>query len=106
MFYFAAASYAEMARRVAPARPGAGFLRAADPLFAAAMRACSPATGDTASLNSRIAHAVEAINIAGLCATEKRNWYPADAADAIAGASKLGVTAGDVTAALEAAGFS
>ena len=34
MFYFAAASYAEMARRVAPGHAGAGFLRAGDPVFA------------------------------------------------------------------------
>ena len=43
MFYFAAASYAEMARRVSPERAAAGFLRAADPAFASAVRALSPA---------------------------------------------------------------
>jgi FADH2 O2-dependent halogenase len=106
MFYFAAASYAEMARRVAPARAAAGFLRAGDPVFAAAMRACSPARDATADLAAQVARAVGPINIAGLCAPEKRNWYGVDLADAIAGAAKLGVTPADVTAALAAAGLS
>jgi hypothetical protein len=43
MFYFAAASYAELARRVAPARAEVGFLRAEDPAFASALHVLSPA---------------------------------------------------------------
>jgi FADH2 O2-dependent halogenase len=106
MFYFAAASYAEMARRVAPNRASAGFLRALDPVFAAAMSALSPARtaqapGDCASA---VARAVHEINIAGLCDARKQNWYGADAADAIAAAHKLGVPPRDVAAALAALG--
>src|SRR5690348_15420940 len=105
MFYFAAASYAEMARRVAPERAAAGFLRAADPEFAAAMSSLSPvkSNGDEpGDYASAVARAVDAVNIAGLCDARKRNWYGADAADAIAGARKLGVPPGDVAAALSA----
>jgi len=108
MFYFAAASYAEMARRVAPERAAAGFLRAQDPVFAAAMSALSPATWNHESGHyaSAVARAVDAINIAGLCDGRKQNWYGADAADAIEGAQKLGVPPRDVAAALTALGFS
>jgi len=105
MFYFAAASYAEMARRVAPERAGAGFLRVADPVFASALRSLSPACGERAQLSARIREAVEPVNIAGLCEAGKRNWYGADAADAIAGASKLGVAPAKVAAELAALGF-
>ena len=107
MFYFAAASYAEMARRVSPERAAAGFLRAADPTFASAVRALSPSlfTSQPGALAEHVCRAVDAVNIAGLCDEGKRNWYAADAADAIAGAGKLGVAAEEVTAALAALGF-
>jgi FADH2 O2-dependent halogenase len=108
MFYFAAASYAEMARRVSPERAAAGFLRAADPGFAAAVRALSPASDDPRRadhLAVRVRDAVAPVNIAGLCEPGKKNWYAADAADAIAGAGKLGVAPEQVAAALAALGF-
>jgi FADH2 O2-dependent halogenase len=107
MFYFAAASYAEMARRVAPARAAAGFLRAADPVFASALCSLSPAASrrESAALADRVRQAVDAVNLAGLCEPGKRNWYAADAADAIAGAPKLGVAANDIAAALTALGL-
>jgi len=106
MFYFAAASYAEMARRVAPAR-AAGFLRAADPVFAAALCELSPAVrrSESEALADRVRLAVDAVNVAGLCEPRKRNWYAADAADAIAGAPKLGVPPGEIAAALAALGL-
>jgi tetracycline 7-halogenase / FADH2 O2-dependent halogenase len=107
MFYFAAASYAEMARRVAPERAAAGFLRAADVPFASAMRSLSPACRgvDREQLAARVRDAIEPVNIAGLCEAGKRNWYAADAADAIAGSSKLGVSPQTVAAALTALGL-
>ena len=69
MFYFAAASYAEMARRVAPERAAAGFLRAGDPAFAPALRTLSPAGGAARAQTSAraCADAVAPVNIAGLC---------------------------------------
>ena len=102
MFYFAAASYAEMARRVAPER-AAGFLRAEDPTFAGALCECSPVLGPCNG--ARIAAAIEAVNIAGLAAPGKMNWYAVEVADAIAGASKLGVSTDAVTSALAAIGL-
>ena len=109
MFYFAAASYAEMARRVAPERAAeAGFLRAREPAFASALRALSPASPDgreRSDLAARVREAVERVNIAGLCEPGKRNWYAADAADTIAAADKLGVPPQTVAAALAALGL-
>jgi tetracycline 7-halogenase / FADH2 O2-dependent halogenase len=102
MFYFAAASYAEMARRVAPERASAGFLRAADAAFAAAVRDLSPVRGFAAR---DIATAIEPFNIAGLCEDGKRNWYGADTADAVAGSAKLGVSPETVATALTALGL-
>ena len=107
MFYFAAASYAEMARRVAPGKAAAGFLRAGDAQFASALRSWSPAVSgrEPGVLADGVRRAVEAVNIAGLCEAGKRNWYGADAAAAIAGAPKLGVPPATVAAALAALGF-
>jgi tetracycline 7-halogenase / FADH2 O2-dependent halogenase len=104
MFYFAAASYAEMARRVAPDRAAAGFLRAGDRAFARAVCEMSPARHGTASARD-VAVAVEPINIAGLCDPAKRNWYGADAADVVRNAHKLGVTPETVASALASLGL-
>jgi FADH2 O2-dependent halogenase len=105
MFYFAAASYAEMARRVSPSRAAGGFLRAADPAFATALRSLSPAVHPSPVSARAVRDAVEPVNIAGLCGPEKRNWYPADAADTIAAAWKLGVPAETVAETLRALGL-
>ena len=114
MFYFAAASYAEMARRVSSEGAAAGFLRARDSAFASALREVSPACrdyvgtqdhADEPGAGARIAAAVDPVNIAGLCRPEKRNWYRADAEDAIRAAHKLGVAPRDVERALMEAGF-
>jgi FADH2 O2-dependent halogenase len=102
MFYFAAASYAEMARRVAPERAAAGFLRAGDPAFVRAVREMSPAR-DVAARD--VAAAVAPINIGGLCEPSKKNWYGADMADVVRGAHKLGVAPETVVAALAALGL-
>jgi len=104
MFYFAAASYAEMARRVAPELAAAGFLRAGDAGFAEAVRSLSPACG-VRPLAARVCEAVEPVNVAGLCEAGKRNWYGVELEDAIAGAPKLGVAPATVAAALAGLGF-
>ena len=49
---------------------------------------------------------MEPVNIAGLCEGGKKNWYRADAADAIAGAAKLGVAEETVADTLVAIGLS
>jgi FADH2 O2-dependent halogenase len=99
MFYFAAASFSEMARRLN--RPSPGFLCAHDRAFADSMRRLSPATITAADgLDAAVARAVEHRNIAGLCDPRKRNWYGVDPGDAIRGASKLGAGADEVAEAV------
>jgi FADH2 O2-dependent halogenase len=78
MFYFAAASYGESARRLGFSAP-ARFLAADHPQFGEASRRLSPAR---TSLRGRdytdaVAGAVRPLNIAGLCDPDRRNWYPA-----------------------------
>jgi len=101
MFYFAAASFSEMERRLAPERTSPGFLRAADDRFASAMRQLSPAgRAPDEQLLARVADASDGVNIAGLCDAAKRNWYPVDLEDTVRGAAKLGLTPDQVRNAL------
>ena len=103
MFYFAAASHAEMARRLGVAGPG--LLGIDAPAFAEAVRTLSPASSvlPADERAARIAAAVDPYNVAGLCDAAKRNWYPVHPQDTIRAAGKLGVTAARVRQALDLA---
>jgi hypothetical protein len=70
------------------------------------MSALSPACGPHGQLAARVREAVEPVNIAGLCEDRKKNWYGVDAADAIAGAPKLGVAPAAVVSVLAGLGLS
>jgi FADH2 O2-dependent halogenase len=107
MFYFAAASHAEATRRLRPGDAGSGFLRAADPVFAAALRRLSPATRLDSAIGGRtlageVAAAIEPVNVAGLCVPGKRHWYGVDVEDAVRGAAKLDASPEMVRGALTA----
>lgn len=101
MFYFAAASHAEMARRVdMPARPQR-FLAADYPPFATGMKHAAQQlreheqtkrTLNAANFERQIAEAIVCLNVAGLCDPNKRNWYGVDMQDVITSAAKLGLT--------------
>lgn len=109
--YFAAASYAEAARRLErPALSGA-FLSGDHPLFGDALRACCAAAlderGETReALLARIGRAIAPLDIIGLADADgrRRNWYPVDAADLRAAAHKLGATPGEIDALVERMG--
>jgi FADH2 O2-dependent halogenase len=102
MFYFAAASYSEMARRLE--RPGGArrFLAADHAGFAAGARSCGRAlrAGDAVldprAFEETVAEQIEPLNIAGLCDSTKRNWYGIDLEDVVRGAGKLGLTSREV----------
>ena len=98
MFYFAAASFSEMTRRLGGV--SRGFLCEADAEFAAAVAQLSPAIHGHDDLASLVSAAVARLNIAGLCDPAKRNWYGVDLEDTIRDAAKLGATAGEVRAML------
>jgi FADH2 O2-dependent halogenase len=93
MFYFAAASYSEMARRLGVHAPAGRFLCADRTAFADALARLSPQRHAPApGYAAAIARAIEPLNIAGLCDAGKLNWYPVDLQDTVRGAPKLGVT--------------
>ena len=100
MFYFAAASFSEMARRLGRAPLAPGFLACADPPFAAALRRIGAALRDAAisgpPLADEVTRAIEPLNIAGLSDASKRNWYGVDVEDVVRGSGKLGMPAEEV----------
>lgn len=103
MFYFAAASFAEMARRTGSDRLPQRFLAADHAQFAAGMAACiqkcrSGCPSGDGELARLVAASVEPLNIAGLCATWKRNWFPVDLEDLAASAAKLNLQGEDLRA--------
>jgi len=94
MFYFAAASFSEMCRRLHGDSWSRGFLLSQDERFVAAMRGLSPARPRPADLKvglygPSVAAAIEPINVAGLADPAKRNWYGVDVEDAVRAAHKL-----------------
>ena len=94
MFYFAAASFSEMARRLGSPKTPRGFLCGDSAAFISAMTRLSPAASqsDRGAYDSEVARAIADWNIAGLCDAQKQNWYGVDFDDTIAGADKLGLT--------------
>jgi FADH2 O2-dependent halogenase len=61
--------------------------------------------GDGPALAAAIRDAIEPIDVIGLGDGSRRNWYPVDAADLLAGASKLGATREEIEALLERCGL-
>ena len=106
--YFAAASFAESARRLGrPALSGA-FLSADHPTFGPALvRCCRMALsgGDRDELLAAVREAIEPLDVIGLGDASRRNWYPVDPGDLHASAHKLGATHGEIDALLASCGL-
>jgi FADH2 O2-dependent halogenase len=103
MFYFAAASFSEMARRLSSSRTPRGFLCGDSPAFTSALERLSPAVHTAADIEhyeDEVAAAVDDQNIAGLCDRGKQNWYAVELEDTIRTAGKLGLTPEEVRDAL------
>ena len=100
MFYFVAASFSEMTRRLGST--SRGFLCEADAAFASDVERLSPASAAGANLEPLVREATERLNVAGLCDPSKRNWYGVDLEDTVRGAAKLGVSQERVRAMLAA----
>jgi FADH2 O2-dependent halogenase len=99
--YFAAASYAESARRLGRPAMAGSFLSADHPTFGPALAACcrmaiAGGPGSRQALLAGIRETIEPLDVIGLGDASRRNWYPVDAADLLAGAHKLGATPGEV----------
>ena len=105
MFYFAAASYSEMARRLEQPHLVRRFLASDRADFANGLRQCAQQLRCLTSLSSQddtpvplqrfaqqVAENIGCLNIAGLSDPDKRNWYDVDMRDVIIGAAKLEMT--------------
>ena len=103
MFYFAAASFSEMARRFGVSREDR-FLCADHPQFGDARIRLSPARTPLRGREYRDAvfAAVGRLNVSGLCDPTKRNWYGVDIEDAVGAAGTFGLEPGHVRARLTA----
>ncbi|MGV3721105.1 MAG: NAD(P)/FAD-dependent oxidoreductase [Actinomycetota bacterium] len=90
MHYFAAASFAEMARRLDRGDLASQFLLGQNAGFRDALRKHGGVALGRGRVDAgQVAADLEPFNIAGLCAPEKRNWYGVDLQDVIQGAEKL-----------------
>ena len=111
MLYFAAASFAETARRLGKHDLASSFLLCGDPVFGpACVRLCEQARrvrteAEALQLRAAVTAAIEPFDVAGLCDAGRRNWFPVDPADLVRGAAKLGATQDEVKRLIELLGF-
>lgn len=109
MFYFAAASYSEMARRLEKPHLVRRFLASDHAEFGPSLRCASDwarrqgSDLDPAAFDAKVSEAIACLNIAGLNDPQKRNWYGIDLSDVVESAAKLGMTAEDMRRVLRAA---
>lgn len=89
MFYFAAASFSEMSRRLHGDTWSRGFLLAQDETLVRGIAELSPARAASDDLTGRVAAAIGRINVAGLADQAKRNWYDVDVEAAVKAADVL-----------------
>jgi FADH2 O2-dependent halogenase len=97
MYYFAAASYSEMARRLHRSHLAPGFLLSGQATFSAALRAAASgarrgAGADREAFRRQVVAGVDPVNVAGLCDPAKENWYGVDLEDVVRAAWKLHMT--------------
>jgi tetracycline 7-halogenase / FADH2 O2-dependent halogenase len=111
LLYFAAASYAESARRLFKPQLASSFLLcthsefgpACERIYARAQHNLSDAEAE--ALIGEINAVIEPINVAGLGRRDRRNWYPVEADDMLNAASKLDSSRDEVQSLLKRCGF-
>jgi FADH2 O2-dependent halogenase len=109
--YFAAASFAESARRLLKPQLATSFLLCTHARFGpACQEICASARqrlsrAEAEALIDRIHRAIDPINVAGLGNPERRNWYPIEADDILNAAAKLDSSRDEVHALLRRCGF-
>lgn len=109
MFYFAAASYSEMARRLEKRHLATRYLLGNDPVFHGNMLGCIATIRcqreacETGSFVSAVSDSIAMRNVAGLADTSKRNWYGVDLEDLVRNAAKLELTPDDMREVLRTA---
>jgi FADH2 O2-dependent halogenase len=111
LLYFAAASYAETARRLGRPQLASSFLLHDHPQFGpdcarALERARSvPSDKDFEAVIEEIFRVIEPVDVAGLGNRARRGWYPVDADDLLHAAHKVGATREEVLQMLDRCGF-
>ncbi len=111
LLYFAAASFAESARRLDRPKLASSFLLHDILPFGRELNRCCElarverSPGQRTKLLAMIRRAIEPINVAGLTDRARRNWFPVKGSDLMAAASKLGVTPARVRNFLQVNGF-
>ncbi len=111
LLYFAAASFSESARRLNKPQLASSFLLYDHPIFGPACRELLHRAKHTHSrpesdrLIEDIFCAIELFDVAGLSKRNRRNWYPVDAEDLFAAASKLGSNQSEIASLLDRCGF-
>jgi FADH2 O2-dependent halogenase len=111
LLYFAAASFAETARRLGKTHLAPSFLLYDDPRFGPACesvikRARRHRTRqETNDLVCEIIKAIEPVNVAGLGNSACRNWYPVDPEDLLRSAAKVEASEHEILALLQRCGF-
>jgi FADH2 O2-dependent halogenase len=107
--YFAAASYAESARRLGRPAMAGSFLSADHSTFGPALAACcrmalAGGSAGRKALLAAIREAIEPLDVIGLGDASRRNWYPVDPGDLYVSAHKLGATRGEIDGLLQRCG--
>ncbi len=105
--YFAAASYAEAARRLGRPDRSGSFLSADHPTFGPALAACCRLArkrdpSRRGQLLDAVARAIEPLDVIGLSDRSRRNWYPVLSDDLVAARHKLGASREEIEAMLRA----
>ena len=112
MFYFAAASFSEMARRLEKKHLVGRFLASDHPYFGPNLRASTgwvrrhaqtATESEVAGFERQASEAISCLNVAGLADPCKNNWYGVNLRDVVAGAAKLGMTRADMAEVLRTA---
>jgi tetracycline 7-halogenase / FADH2 O2-dependent halogenase len=111
LLYFAAASYAESARRLFKPQLATSFLLCTHLEFGPACEKICASTRhqlsdvEAEALIDQINAVIEPINVAGLGRRDRRNWYPAEADDVLNAAAKLDASRDEIQALLKRCGF-
>lgn len=102
LLYFAAASFAEAARRLRKPALAPGFLLSQHPEFGPRLRELCEAE---AVEDGRIRSAIAPFDVAGLSERSRDPWYPADPSDLLRHAAKLGASEGEIRTMLARCGL-
>jgi tetracycline 7-halogenase / FADH2 O2-dependent halogenase len=111
LLYFAAATYAESARRLQKPQLASSFLLCTHPEFGPACeQICARARhkltdAEAGALIKQIHAVIDPINIAGLGRRDRCNWYPVEADDMLNAAAKLDASRDEVQSLLKRCGF-